>query len=64
MEDFYRRLIVHRNGIKARADKEQNEAQKRALESDEQFVKILANATSYGIFVELNVEDYIATPSR
>ena len=58
-EDFYRRLIVHRNGIKARADKEQNEVQKRALESDEQFVKILANATSYGIFVELNVEDYI-----
>lgn len=57
-EDFYRRLIVHRNVIKARAEAEQNEAQKRALESDEQFVKILANATSYGIFVELNVEDY------
>ena len=31
---------------------------KAALESDQQAIKILANATSYGIFVELNVEDY------
>jgi hypothetical protein len=30
------------------------------LKSDQQSVKILANATSYGIFVELNVEDYAA----
>jgi len=58
-EDFYRRLIIHRNALKARA-KAAGEAQKPALESDQQGVKILANATSYGIFVELNVEDYRA----
>jgi hypothetical protein len=58
-EDFYRRLIIHRNALKARA-KAASEAEKPALESDQQGVKILANATSYGIFVELNVEDYRA----
>ena len=57
-DDFYQRLIVHRNAIKAKLD-DPNEPDKPALKSDEQGIKILANATSYGIFVELNVEDYV-----
>jgi hypothetical protein len=57
-EDFYRRLIIHRNALKAKVDREADEAKKTALERDQLGVKILANATSYGIFVELNVEDY------
>ncbi len=57
-DDFYQRLIIHRNAIKAKHDAA-NQADKRALRSDEQGIKILANATSYGIFVELNVGDYV-----
>jgi hypothetical protein len=61
-DDFYQRLVIHRNELKALAG-EANGSRKAALESDEQAIKILANATSYGIFVELNVEDYrIAKP--
>jgi hypothetical protein len=56
-DDFYRRLIIHRNSLKAEAGTSKG-ARKAQLDSDEQAVKILANATSYGIFVELNVEDY------
>jgi hypothetical protein len=55
--DFYRELVVHRNALKAR-HAAAAVADKAALRSAEQGVKILANATSYGIFVELNVEDY------
>ena len=57
-DDFYQRLIIHRNAIKAKLD-DASDADKPALKSDEQGIKILANATSYGIFVELNVEDYV-----
>ena len=57
-DDFYQRLIIHRNTIKAKLDAA-NDADKPALKSDEQGIKILANATSYGIFVELNVGDYV-----
>jgi hypothetical protein len=61
-DDFYRRLIIHRNALKARA-KVAGKAEKAALNDAQQGVKILANATSYGIFVELNVEDYrVAKP--
>jgi hypothetical protein len=55
--DFYRQLIIHRNKLKAAAETASG-VTKAALESDQQAIKILANATSYGIFVELNVEDY------
>jgi hypothetical protein len=58
-DDFYQRLIIHRNSLKLRL-KTANKTDRPALKSDEQGVKILANATSYGIFVELNVEDYVA----
>ena len=56
-DNFYRRLIMHRNSIKAR-HKAAPATEKPKLKSDEQGVKILANSTSYGIFVELNVEDH------
>jgi hypothetical protein len=58
-DDFYQRLILHRNVLKARAE-DPNEPNKVTCESDQKSVKILANATSYGIFVELNVEDYVS----
>ena len=58
-DDFYRRLIIHRNAIKAKRDQADNEDDKRTFETDEQAIKILANATSYGIFVELNVGEYV-----
>jgi hypothetical protein len=61
-DDFYQRLIIHRNELKALAG-EAKGTRKAALESDEQAIKILANATSYGIFGELNVEDHrVAKP--
>ena len=57
-DDFYQGLIIHRNAIKAKLLRA-NDSEKAALKSNEQGIKILANATSYGIFVELNVEDYV-----
>jgi hypothetical protein len=59
-DDFYQRLIIHRNTIKAELATS-SEADKPALKSNEQAIKILANATSYGIFVELNVGEYVKT---
>jgi hypothetical protein len=59
-DDFYQRLIIHRNAIKAKLETA-SEADKPVLKSDEQAIKILANATSYGIFVELNVGEYVKT---
>jgi hypothetical protein len=55
-DDFYKSLIEHRLDIKDRI-KAASEDEKPRLESDSQAIKILANATSYGIFVELNVQD-------
>jgi hypothetical protein len=59
-DDFYQRLIIHRNAIKAKLETA-GAPEKPALKSDEQAIKILANATSYGIFVELNVGEYVKT---
>ena len=59
-DDFYQRLIIHRNAIKAKLETA-SEADRPGLKSDEQAIKILANATSYGIFVELNVGEYVKT---
>lgn len=53
--DFYKELVNHRQSLKRRMAP--TEAEKRGLKAEEQGVKILANATSYGIFVELNVQD-------
>jgi hypothetical protein len=59
-DDFYQRLIIHRNAIKAKLETA-SAPDKPTLKSDEQAIKILANATSYGIFVELNVSEYAKT---
>jgi hypothetical protein len=56
-DDFYKTLIQHRLSLKDRVDDALDDAKPR-LNSDSQAIKILANATSYGIFVELNVKDY------
>lgn len=55
-EDFFKRLIE----LRAETKSEMNESQgfkKEALRSEQLALKILANATSYGIFVEVNVSD-------
>ena len=58
--DFYKRVIDRRREVKAQLKQEkvkEDKAKARALESEQLALKILANATSYGIFIELNVED-------
>jgi hypothetical protein len=56
-QDFYKELIIHRLAITKKLEGAK-ETEKQRLESDRLAIKILANATSYGIFVELNVKDY------
>jgi hypothetical protein len=60
-DDFYRRVIELRRRVKAKLeDAERRDPQSREsknLAMEQLALKILANATSYGIFVELNVED-------
>ena len=55
-DDLYRRLIDLRSAVKV-CMKATCGAEKDALDAEQQALKILANATSYGIFVELIVED-------
>lgn len=54
-EDFFKRVIDLRREVKD-AMKNAPPAKQEALDSQQQAIKLLANATSYGIFVELNVE--------
>lgn len=55
-DDFYRRLIELRQEIKHQMKAPGiDEDSKRTLDAFQQAAKITANATSYGIFVELNV---------
>ena len=54
--DFYKSIIDLRSSIKARL-KDCVPSEREALDSQQQALKILANATSYGIFVEINVEE-------
>jgi hypothetical protein len=54
-DDFYKLLIDHRRRVQA-AEKAAAGPDKPALRSAQQSLKILANSTSYGIFVELNVQ--------
>lgn len=61
IDDFYRRLIDLRSEVKrelriANAAGEQENADR--LDAEQLALKIMANATSYGIFVELNVTEY------
>jgi len=60
-DDFYRRLIDLRNEVKvelktAKAAGDSGRAD--WLDAEQLALKIMANATSYGIFVELNVTEY------
>ena len=60
-DDFYKRVIDLRRSVKARQKARKLEGadgvELKRLESEQLALKILANATSYGIFIELNVED-------
>lgn len=55
-DDFYRRLIELRQSVKTLA-KSASDVDRPALETEQNALKIAANATSYGIFVEVNVEE-------
>ena len=53
-DDFFKRLIDLRTAIKTKL-KNSSALNAEALDSEQQALKILANSTSYGIFVEMNV---------
>lgn len=55
-EDFYKRLIELREALKAKRDAATGH-EYDALDAEQNAVKIAANATSYGIFVEIVVEE-------
>jgi DNA polymerase family B len=55
-DDPYKRLIDLRSAVKAHM-RGACGAEKETLDTEQQALKILANAMSYGIFVELIVED-------
>ena len=55
-DDFFERLIDLRTTVKARL-KNTTALNRDALDSEQQALKIFANSTSYGIFVEINVAD-------
>ena len=59
-DDFYRRVIDLRRVVQDdRRDARRRGDQQRAerLDAEQLALKILANATSYGVFIELNVEE-------
>lgn len=59
-DDFYKRLIDLRSAVKddLKASKNADEAARTPeLDAEQLALKICANATSYGIFVELNVDE-------
>jgi hypothetical protein len=60
-DDFYKRVIELRRRVKAELKqaerRDKNSQETKNLDMDQLALKILANATSYGIFIELNVED-------
>jgi hypothetical protein len=53
--DFFKRVIDLRSEVK-RKIKDAKPCERDALETQQLALKIIANATSYGIFVELNIE--------
>ena len=55
-DDFYRRLIDLRSTLKNRMRGIKG-IERGRLDAEQMAVKILANATSYGIFMELNAEE-------
>ncbi|MGH1573240.1 hypothetical protein ACRAWG_24445 [Methylobacterium sp. P31] len=61
-DDFYRRVIDLRRHTQRRERAERDAGEKRRLDAQQLALKILANATSYGIFIEINVDE--ARPPR
>ena len=57
-EDFYLRLIALRSEIKHRMRSLPPGPERERLDAEQHRLKIIANATCYGIFVELNVIEY------
>jgi transcriptional regulator with XRE-family HTH domain len=55
-DDAYRSLIDHRSRIKKRMEAAIG-AEHDRLNTEQNALKIMANSTSYGIFIEVNVED-------
>lgn len=55
-QDFYCRLIDLRSAVKSKIDAAP-ESDKAKLDSEQLALKIIANAASYGCFVEMNVEE-------
>lgn len=55
-DDFYKRMIEARQEVKHKRDAASGEV-RVALEAEQNSLKIAANATSYGIFAETNVND-------
>ncbi len=59
-DDFYKRLIDLRSEVKSKekaAGRADDEAEAVRLRAEQMALKLCANATSYGIFVELNVAE-------
>lgn len=54
--DFFKQIIDLRSAVKKKM-KNVSAAEKSMLDSQQLALKILANSTSYGIFVELNLEE-------
>ena len=57
-DDFYERLIELRNEVKIKRDRAKG-PDRSALDTEQNAIKIAANATSYGVFVEVNVKERI-----
>jgi hypothetical protein len=62
-DDLFKRVIELRQTVKAKL-KIASAGSRDALKAEEQALKILANSTSYGIFVEINVTDLDETDNR
>jgi len=56
-DDFYRRNVDLRSEVKRAARRATDEQTRRKLNAGQQAMKIAVNATCYGIFVELNVQE-------
>jgi hypothetical protein len=59
-EDFYKRMIELRQVVKGKRDlaaREGREADRTKFDVEQNALKIATNATSYGIFAEINVND-------
>ncbi len=56
--DFYLRLIEMRSFVKQHKRRCNDEPVRERLESEQLAMKIIANSSCYGIFVELNVQEY------